>query len=352
MNVVDISLSDPLPLPAARFGSAADALHPGGSPAPASRVSCGVIATLHGTTLEFIGVPDTVVTNIDFESLLALRDQVRVVIGQCWVSELVVRPGVVPIVAEEIIALARESGRSVRVDGPLDTLTVPTPEPHEETLLKDAECSASWVLRPRQPAMWQRLVKRVFDVIVALGLLIGLSPILLGIGLAVRLSSPGPALYPWRVLGKNGRPFVGYKFRTMVKDADKLKAQLMARNEMSGPVFKIKNDPRITPLGRWLRKFSLDELPQLWSVLRGDMSLVGPRPPSRTEFERFELWQMRKLSVTPGVTCLWQVRGRNEISDFADWARLDLDYIDHQTLTLDFRILLETAWTVIRGTGS
>jgi lipopolysaccharide/colanic/teichoic acid biosynthesis glycosyltransferase len=178
-----------------------------------------------------------------------------------------------------------------------------------------------------------------------------LSPVLLAIAIAIKLSSTGPVLYRWRVLGKDGRPFVGYKFRTMVEGADELKATLLADNWMIGPVFKMRKDPRITPLGRWLRRYSLDELPQLWSVLRGDMSLVGPRPVFPTEYRQFELWQMRKLSVVPGITCLWQVNGRNAIADFDDWVRLDLEYIDRWSIGLDLRILLRTVSAVVRGTG-
>jgi lipopolysaccharide/colanic/teichoic acid biosynthesis glycosyltransferase len=154
------------------------------------------------------------------------------------------------------------------------------------------------------------------------------------------------------VAGYKGVEFTGYKFTTMWADADDRKAELLARNEMTGPVFKMKDDPRITPLGRLLRKYSLDELPQLWSVLKGDMSLVGPRPAFRHELERYELWQKRKLSVRPGMTCLWQVRGRNRISNFDDWVRLDLYYIDHWSLWLDFKILIWTALAVVKGTGS
>jgi lipopolysaccharide/colanic/teichoic acid biosynthesis glycosyltransferase len=121
---------------------------------------------------------------------------------------------------------------------------------------------------------------------------------------------------------------------------------------MTGPVFKIKDDPRVTPLGRILRKFSINELPQLWSVFKGDMSLVGPRPAFRHELERYKFWHKRKLSVRPGITCLWQIRGRNKISDFDDWVRMDLEYIDNWSLWLDFRILVRTIWVVIAGTGS
>ena len=138
----------------------------------------------------------------------------------------------------------------------------------------------------------------------------------------------------------------------MVADADEQKLGLLALNEMEGPVFKLKLDPRITPLGHLLRKFSLNELPQLWSVLKGDMSLVGPRPAFRDELERYELWQKRKLSVKPGLTCLWQVSGRNRITNFDDWVRLDLEYIDRWSLWLDIRILARTVWAVVSGSGS
>jgi lipopolysaccharide/colanic/teichoic acid biosynthesis glycosyltransferase len=137
----------------------------------------------------------------------------------------------------------------------------------------------------------------------------------------------------------------------MIINADEMKEKLISLNEMKGPVFKIKNDPRITNVGKLLRKFSLDELPQLWSVFKGDMSLVGPRPAGPHELARYESWQRRKLSIKPGVTCLWQVSGRNKIDDFNEWARMDLEYIDHWSLWLDAKILLRTIPAVFRGTG-
>lgn len=198
----------------------------------------------------------------------------------------------------------------------------------------------------------EQRVKRLFDVVVSLSLLVLLAPLLIVIALLVRLTSPGPIFYPWKVLGRRARPFQGYKFRTMVPNADALKATIMAQNEMTGPVFKMRNDPRVTPLGRILRKYSLDELPQLWSVLLGEMSLVGPRPPSAAEFAAFKPWQKGKLAVTPGITCLWQVMGRSEISDFDDWARLDLEYISNWSLWLDLKILFRTVPVVLFGRGA
>lgn len=194
----------------------------------------------------------------------------------------------------------------------------------------------------------QHIVKRLLDVTLATILLLVLSPLLLFIALAIRLTSGAPILYAWRVVGQGGRPFVGYKFRTMVRDADQRKDDLRERNEMrGGPVFKIKDDPRVTPLGKWLRKYSLDELPQLWSVLKGDMSLVGPRPPLMSEYAQFDEWQKRKLAVKPGMTCLWQVRGKP--NDWDEWLRLDFEYIDQWSLWLDLEILWQTFIVVITG---
>ncbi len=197
------------------------------------------------------------------------------------------------------------------------------------------------------------VAKRAIDAGVSAALLVLLSPAFLLLALAVKLSSPdGPIFYRWRVVGVNRKPFTGYKFRTMVANAEQLKPALLGQNEMQGPAFKLRNDPRVTPLGRILRRYSLDELPQLWSVLKGDMSLVGPRPPFEEEALRFEFWQRRKLSVKPGITCLWQVNGRSEIHSFDQWARLDLEYIESASLWLDCKILLKTIPVVLRGRGA
>lgn len=196
-------------------------------------------------------------------------------------------------------------------------------------------------------------LKRVFDATVSAALLLILSPLLFLIALAIKISSPrAPVLYRLDWVGKNGRPFTGYKFRTMVPDADKLKKDLLAFNEMQGPVFKMRKDPRVLPFGRFLRKFSLDELPQLYSVLKGDLSLVGPRAPLREEAQRYEFWQRRKLCVKPGITCLWQIKGRGQISKFDEWVRLDLDYIRNASFLLDLKILLQTIPAVISGRGA
>jgi lipopolysaccharide/colanic/teichoic acid biosynthesis glycosyltransferase len=183
-------------------------------------------------------------------------------------------------------------------------------------------------------------------------MLIILSPLFLVISILILVQDGFPILYKWNIVGYNRKPIRSWKFRTMVKNADELKKKLLKRNEMSGPVFKVSNDPRILPVGNFLRKHSFDELPQLYSVLKGDLSLVGPRPPLQDEFSEFNFWHRRKLSVKPGITCLWQISGRNEISSFDDWAKLDLEYIDNWTLWLDLKILLKTIPAVLSGKGA
>jgi len=209
------------------------------------------------------------------------------------------------------------------------------------------------VFRSAPDASWQMFFKGLLDRAGALVLLCLASPVLVATALAIRLSSPGPVLFRQMRAGRYGRPFRMYKFRTMHNDAEMRRAELEAFNQMSGPVFKIAQDPRITPLGRWLRKTSIDELPQLWNVLRGEMSLVGPRPLPLYEVEKFEdRAQRRRLSVKPGLTCLWQISGRNQITRFDDWVRLDLEYIDNWSLWLDIKILLRTVPVVVLGLGA
>ncbi len=199
---------------------------------------------------------------------------------------------------------------------------------------------------------WALAVKRSVDFAVSGFLLILFSPLLLTVAALIKITSPGPVLFKQKRLGLHKRYFDIYKFRTMVVDAEARIKQVEHLNEMSGPVFKIKNDPRITPLGRFLRKTSIDELPQLINVLRGDMSLVGPRPLPIRDYNGFsEDWQRRRFSVQPGITCLWQIGGRNAIS-FERWMELDLQYIDRWSLWLDFQILAKTVPAVLRGSGA
>jgi len=195
------------------------------------------------------------------------------------------------------------------------------------------------------------LLRRIFDFVGSIILILILSPVFLLITLAIGLDSRGPAIYRQVRCGLNGRRFTFYKFRSMVQGAETRKDDLLAHNLMDGPVFKMKNDPRVTRVGRFLRKTSLDELPQLFNVLRGDMSFVGPRPPIPEEVEKYEGWQRRRLSMKPGITGLWQVSGRNQI-DFQQWMKLDLEYIDNWSMWLDFKILIKTILVVLLRKGA
>ncbi len=199
---------------------------------------------------------------------------------------------------------------------------------------------------------WKLAFKRLFDIGTALLGLVLSSPIFLVSAILIKLTSPGPVFFRQVRCGVNGRRFTLYKFRSMALDAEKKLAGLKHLNEMGGPVFKLTNDPRLTPIGRWLRKSSIDELPQLVNVLKGEMSLVGPRPPLPEEVAKYESWQIRRLSMRPGITGYWQVNGRNRIKDFNQWVRLDLRYIDEWSLSLDFKILLKTIPAALLGTGA
>lgn len=181
--------------------------------------------------------------------------------------------------------------------------------------------------------------------------LICLSPVFCIIAVAVKLSSPGPVFFKQKRMGKNGRLFTLYKFRSMYIDAEERKKELEVLNEMRGPVFKIEDDPRRTRVGKFLRRSSLDETPQFWNVLRGDMSLVGPRPPLPDEVKEYDVWQRRRLSMKPGLTCLWQIEGRNRI-DFNEWMKLDLQYIDTWSLCLDIKLLWKTIPSLVSGKGA
>jgi exopolysaccharide biosynthesis polyprenyl glycosylphosphotransferase len=194
-------------------------------------------------------------------------------------------------------------------------------------------------------------IKRVLDIVLAVIGITLAAPIMGVCALAVKLTSSGPIIFKQRRSGLNGRTFDMLKFRTMELGAEDRQKDLAPHNEAAGPVFKIERDPRVTRVGRFLRKWSLDELPQIFNVLRGDMSIVGPRPPIPSEVEQYDRWQRRRLSMRPGLTCLWQISGRHRIG-FDDWMRLDLYYIDHWSLRLDFLILFRTISTVLGGTGA
>jgi exopolysaccharide biosynthesis polyprenyl glycosylphosphotransferase len=222
-----------------------------------------------------------------------------------------------------------QSGLSFDELGGLPLLTFST-APHDELVL---------------------FVRRSIELVLASALLVILSPLLLLIAVLIKLDSPGPVLFRQLRCGLHGRPFTFLKFRSMRVDAEALKKQLAPYNEMDGPAFKMTNDPRVTPLGRFLRRTSLDELPQLWNIIRGDMSIVGPRPAVLEEVRQYEPWQRRRLSMKPGLTCLWQVNGRNELT-FDEWMRLDLEYIDNWSLWLDVKIAFKTIPAVLLGRGA
>ena len=209
------------------------------------------------------------------------------------------------------------------------------------------------VFRSTPEVSWALLLKRVIDWFGALAALVVLAVPMLLVAIIIRATSRGSAIFKQQRAGQYGKAFTMYKFRSMADDAEQHQADLLPFNQMHGPVFKVEHDPRITPFGRWLRRWSVDETPQLLNVLMGNMSLVGPRPLPLYEVEKFEnTAQRRRLSVKPGLTCLWQIRGRNEVNDFRDWVKLDLEYIDKWSLGLDFKILIWTIPAVVFGSGA
>ena len=193
--------------------------------------------------------------------------------------------------------------------------------------------------------------KRIVDVLAASAGLVLTAPLMLFVAMAIKLESAGPLLFRHMRLGKDGRPFVMLKFRSMYQGAPAFQVQLIGENEIPGPVFKIRADPRITRVGRLIRKYSLDELPQLWNVLRGEMSLVGPRPPVPEEVARYEPWQRERLAVKPGLTCTWQVSGRSDIP-FDEWVRMDIEYVRSCSFRQDLKLLLLTVPAVITARGA
>lgn len=204
---------------------------------------------------------------------------------------------------------------------------------------------------PAKGRLAYTVAKRLIDVAGSALMLLLLSPLFIVVAIAIKISSPGPVIFRQKRIGLGGRAFTFYKFRSMRTDAEVSREKILHLNEQDGPIFKIRNDPRVTCVGRWLRRYSIDELPQLYNVLKGQMSFVGPRPPLPCEVEKYEDWQLRRLSVVPGITCLWQVSGRSKLS-FEEWVALDLEYIDSRTLLLDFCILLKTIPAVLSGDGA
>ncbi len=221
------------------------------------------------------------------------------------------------------------------------------------TTLDDFYGRPVMVFRTVPEDSWQGIAKQLIDLVGAFAIMVVAAVPFLIVALLIKLTSPGPIFFRQKRCGLNGRPFTMLKFRSMGTDAEQRKTELEALNEMAGPVFKVTNDPRVTPIGRVLRKWSIDEWPQFINVLRGEMSLVGPRPLPVDEVSRFDdLSHRRRLSVKPGLTCLWQVSGRNNVRDFKDWVRLDLEYIDNWSLWLDLKILWRTIPAVLMGAGA
>jgi exopolysaccharide biosynthesis polyprenyl glycosylphosphotransferase len=248
--------------------------------------------------------------------------------------------------ASAIVGLCQEQGIVVRF---LSDLFTSKPAPGKQEWFED---DSLITIYPGAILGWPALLKRLLDFSLSLTLIIVLSPLLAFTALLIKLTSHGPALFIQERVGLNKRRFRLYKFRTMAVDAEKQQARLEHLNEVSGPAFKIKNDPRITNIGKLLRKTSLDELPQLVNVLKGDMSLVGPRPLPVRDYNGFSQdWQRRRFSVLPGLTCLWQINGRSNV-DFNKWMKLDLQYIDQWSLWLDLKILIMTIPAVLRGSGA
>ncbi len=282
----------------------------------------------------------------EVRSLLGRLDDLKQIVEERVVDEVIfVLPPADLLRCEQQIAWCDEVGVTVHLK--IDFLRTLVAKAYPTSL--DGTPLLTFTSTPADPAAL--LVKRAVDIAGATLALAVLSPLMLVAACAVRLTSAGPAIFSQQRLGRNGRLFELLKFRSMYRDAESRKAELAHRNEVSGPVFKIRRDPRITPLGRWLRRFSIDELPQLWNVLRGDMSLVGPRPPLADEVKRYARWQKRRLSMKPGITCLWQVNGRSHVP-FEEWMRLDLEYIDNWSLALDLKILLRTVPAVVLARGA
>jgi exopolysaccharide biosynthesis polyprenyl glycosylphosphotransferase len=247
---------------------------------------------------------------------------------------------------EAIVRLCEEQGIIVRVQTELFKLSI------AQWQVDEFGGMPIVTIRSGPPDGWQLLAKRLIDFCGSALLLLAMAPVFAIVAMLIKLDSPGPVFFRQERVGLNKRRFRLFKFRTMMDGADKQQLLLERLNEAEGPVFKIKDDPRITRIGKFLRRFSIDELPQLFNVLRGDMSLVGPRPLPVRDIERIDAqWHKRRLSVKPGVTCLWQVNGRSNVN-FDHWVQMDLEYIDKWSLGLDIRILLKTIPAVLKGSGA
>jgi exopolysaccharide biosynthesis polyprenyl glycosylphosphotransferase len=294
----------------------------------------------------------------DWPGLAALRGAGYDVVSDCAGLDEFLRRNVVDEVAiylplasyykhsSHVASLCQQHGITLRINSDLFDLKTTRWKPEE---FEGDQYIATYTYSSE---LWPRTVKRMFDIAVSAASLVCLAPLLILAAIAIKLTSRGPVLFVQERIGLNKRRFKIFKFRTMVLNAERMMPALEKQNEAGGPVFKMRNDPRITPVGRLLRRSSIDELPQLLNVLTGDMSLVGPRPLPVRDYEGFnEDWQRRRFSIKPGITCLWQVGGRSELS-FEQWMQLDLKYMDEWSLWLDLKILTRTVPAVFRGVGA
>jgi exopolysaccharide biosynthesis polyprenyl glycosylphosphotransferase len=278
----------------------------------------------------------------------SIVEQLNSVMAQQPVDEVLVA---LPIdkygpLVETIVRQCEEQGIIVRVRTEMFNLQI------AKSYADDLQGVSVMTIQSGPVDGWQLVMKRLIDIVGSVVFLLVLMPLLAVVALLIRLDSSGPVLFVQERVGFNKRRFKLLKFRTMVVEADRQQQMLEHLNEAEGPVFKIKNDPRITRVGKFLRRFSIDELPQFFNVLKGDMSLVGPRPLPLRDVERIDAqWHKRRFSIKPGITCLWQVNGRSNIS-FSEWVRMDLDYIDKWSLGLDLLILMKTIPAVLKGPGA
>jgi exopolysaccharide biosynthesis polyprenyl glycosylphosphotransferase len=279
------------------------------------------------------------------DQILGGIDRIRQLTRLHFIDEVVIAE---PCVIEQAIRLvedARELDIDIRsISGYYGELTANTP-------IEYLGVFPVVSLHRRDPRTVALVLKRIVDIALSLLALTAVFPLMLAIAILIRLNSEGPIFFVSERIGKRGRVFPCFKFRTMVKDAEQLKKNLSAMNERDGVLFKVSNDPRVTPVGRFLRKYSLDELPQFFNVLRGEMSIVGPRPPIASEVEKYELEHFRRLEVLPGLTGLWQIQARQD-SSFAKYIALDTAYVENWSFWLDLKILVRTAEVVVRGTGT
>lgn len=288
------------------------------------------------------------IDNVKEPDVVGSLDQMAQILSSNVVDEMLIALPIKTFYEEmaDIVQVAEDQGVTVRMLSDLFNLRL------ARAVADELEGTPIVSLYTGPQINWMMTLKRVIDFMGSLALITMLAPVLGVIALLIKLTSPGPVFFIQERVGYNKRRFRMYKFRTMVPDAEARMAEVEHLNEVSGPVFKIRNDPRVTPIGAFLRKTSLDELPQLFNVVLGDLSLVGPRPMSVRDFERFhEFWFNRRFSVKPGITCIWQVSGRSQTS-FDQWIQQDLDYIDNWSLALDLKILCKTIPAVMRGTGA